>query len=397
MNTNLGISGSLKFLPLGDLIQLIGTNGSTGVLKIMSKYAEKPGLLYFSEGKIIDAEALDKKGIAAVYALFGWVNGAFDFSVTDVARTNVIKENRMEIILNGLRMLDDGETPKLGPVQPADSLSTDGKKPNVPVIKGSLIDYSYVVDEDTYYSGNAIVEQGKHGGWIWVILEGIVEIQKITPHGPVAILHLGTGAFIGSIATFLMQGFQRSATTRAVGDVQLGVLDGQLLSKEYSILTAKMKSVVLSLDKRLKSITNSAVDQNVLNDLMTHFSQETRGEAEKEVYGKGLFLINKGVAFMAARVGSDLAPLMTLEEGDFFGQLPFLDFGYDQSGITYFLSEGFEAEPLNIELVRNEFERLSTTFRNIIDNMVSCISVTTNIAIDYIKKNQNKSADTAKK
>ena len=393
MNTNIGISGSLKFLPLGDLIQLIGTSGGTGVLKIMNKYAEKSGQIYFSEGKIIDAEALDKTGIEAVYALFGWVNGAFEFSVTDVARKNTIKENRMEIILNGLRMLDDGETPKLGPIQPSVPLSAEDRKASVPVIKGALIDYSYVVDEDTYYSGATIVEQGKHGGWIWVILEGIVEIQKITANGPVAILQLGAGAFIGSISTYLMQEFKRSATAKAVGDVQLGVVDGQLLSKEYSSLTAKMKSVVLSLDRRLKAITNSAVDHEVLNGLHAHFEKVQREEAQKE----GLCLITKGEAFMIVRIGEDLVPIMTLGEGDFLGQLPFLDFGYDQTGIVYFLSDGFEAEPVNVELIRNEFERLSVTFKNFIDNMVSCIAVTTNIAINYIKKNRSNQAAAAKK
>lgn len=396
MNTNLGIFGSLKFLPLGDLIQLIGTNGSTGVLKIMNKFVEKPGIIYFAEGKIVDAEAVEKKGIDAVYALFGWVHGSFEFFVTDVKQPNIIKENRMEIILNGLRMLDDGETPKLGPVQISESGSTDDKKSGVPVIKGTLIDYSYVVDEDTYYNGRPIVEQGKHGGWIWVILEGIVEIQKHTSQGSVTILQLGTGAFIGSISTFLMQGFQRSATARAVGEVQLGVLDAQLLSKEFSILTAKMKSVILSLDKRLKAITNSAVDQNVLDELKVGFAGEKRTEAEKERFGKGLFLIKKGVVYMAARIEKEVVPLMILEEGDFIGQLPFLDFGYEHSGITYYHSEAFEAEPLNVEFIRNEFDRLSVTFRNIIDNMVSCISVTTNIAISYIKKNHSNTVNDVK-
>ncbi|MBU0992369.1 MAG: cyclic nucleotide-binding domain-containing protein [Proteobacteria bacterium] len=371
-------------------MQLIGTNGSTGVLKIMNKYVEKPGAIYFVDGKMVDAEAGSQEGIEAVYSLFGWVEGAFEFIVEPVNRANIIKENRMEIILNGLRMLDDGKTPKLGPEQLAAATGTDNRKAGVPVIRGPLIDYMYVVDEDTYDNGNAIVEQGKHGGWIWVILEGIVEIEKQTPNGPVTILQLGTGAFIGSISTFLMQGAARSATAKAVGEVQLGVLDSQLLSKEFTMLTAKMKDVILSLDKRLKSVTNSAADQSITDMLKDNFDKEKRTEVDHEAFQKSLFTITSGEVYIVAKTENGIVPLMLLEESDFIGQLSFLDFGYDHEGITYYHSDDFKTEPLNLEMLHNEFNRLSETFKNIIDNMVSCISITTNIAISYIKKNTKK-------
>ena len=386
MNNNIGISGSLKFITLGDLMQLIGTNGSTGVLKIMNKYAEAPGCIFFSEGKMVDAEADTKKGVEAVYALFGWLDGEFAFSVEAVTRENSIKENRMEIILNGLRMLDDGATPKLGPVQYQAEADGKDKKSRVPTIKGPLIDYGYVVDEDTYDSGSAIVEQGKHGGWIWVILEGVVEIVKQTNSGPVTILQLGAGTFIGSISTFLMQGAARSATARAVGEVQLGVLDSQLLSKEYSMFTAKMKDVILSMDKRLKSITNIAVDTEVLDTLRERFDEGERVEIEHDDYKDGLHLISRGEVYMVAQTPAGPLSLMVLEEGDFIGKIPFLDFGYHHEGTTYYRSEDFEADALNLEMLQNEYNRLSVTFKNIIDNMVACLSVTTNIALDYVNK-----------
>ena len=87
--------------------------------------------------------------------------------------------------------------------------------------------YLYVVDEEDFFDGEHIVEEGKHGSWIWVILEGVVDIVKEMDSGTIPIVRIGDGSFIGSMASFLLQGHIRTATAIAVGNVQLGVLDSQ--------------------------------------------------------------------------------------------------------------------------------------------------------------------------
>lgn len=386
MNSKIGISGSLKFISLGDLMQLIGTNGSTGVLTIKNKYADKPGLVYFVEGKMIDAVAGELTGIKALYSLFGWLDGSFEFSVEKVAKEQVIKESRMEIILNGLSMLDDGVTKKLGPEQYDQDASQDDGKIKLPVIKGPLVDYMYVVDEDTYYDNSSIVEQGKHGGWIWVILEGIVEIRKHTESGSVTILRLGAGSFIGSISTFLMEGAERSATATAIGEVQLGVLDGQLLSKEFSMLTAKLKEVILSLDKRLKTITNSVVDKLSEDNTPICFETKDKVLLNWDDYKEKTCLINEGEAYLAAKIGDRLINLFMLKKDDFIGEIPFLEYSDTAQGLVVYTTNEFQTEEIDMTRVHQEFDRVSVTFKNIIDGMISCISITTNIAIKHIKK-----------
>ena len=78
------LSGSLKFLSLGDIIQLLGSNSSTGVLRIKSKYAHEPGLIYVSKGNPVNASAGSIVGLDAVNALFGWIDGDFEFSEESV-------------------------------------------------------------------------------------------------------------------------------------------------------------------------------------------------------------------------------------------------------------------------------------------------------------------------
>ncbi len=71
------------------------------------------------------------------------------------------------------------------------------------MIKGPLVDYTLVVDEESFFDGDEIVREGSHGNWIWVILEGTAQIVKQTPAGPFRLLKVGDGAFIGSLSSLL--------------------------------------------------------------------------------------------------------------------------------------------------------------------------------------------------
>ena len=50
MLDNVVLAGSLKFLALGDIMQLLGANSSSGVLRLISRYAAEPGFIYFDNG-----------------------------------------------------------------------------------------------------------------------------------------------------------------------------------------------------------------------------------------------------------------------------------------------------------------------------------------------------------
>ena len=55
MKSGVALAGSLDFLNLGDLLQLFGSNGSTGVLRIISQYVPEPGVIYISSGNPVNA------------------------------------------------------------------------------------------------------------------------------------------------------------------------------------------------------------------------------------------------------------------------------------------------------------------------------------------------------
>ena len=261
------LTGNLNFLNLGELLQIFGTNGSTGVLIIKSKYSEEPGRMYFVKGNLVNAEAGSKEGLDAALALFGWTEGEFEFRTQNVKTKNVIQKSRMEITLDALRLLDDGQIEKLGPVTYAKTFDEKSEEDSlIPVIRGPLVDYTYVVEEEEYRDGDKIVTEGKYGNWIWVVLEGKVEIVKETKQGQRKIVGLTVGSFVGTLSTTMPGQYNvRTASVVAVGSVQLGLLDSQRLYSEYMKLSPLFKEIILSLGNRMKQITGMVVDVNSKN------------------------------------------------------------------------------------------------------------------------------------
>lgn len=381
------LSGNLKFLNLGEIIQLLGSNSSTGVLRINSKYAQQPGLIYIVNGNPVDASTGSAAGLDAVNALFGWLEGEFEFSEESVEKKNVIKKNRTKIMLDGLSLLDDGHIEILGPViYDPGTKGPSVKGPALPIIRGPLVDYLYVVDEEEIYDGSKIAAEGKHGSWFWVILEGAVDIYKKTSEGPLTILRMGEGAFIGSIASLLVSGSVRSATIKAAGNVQLGVLDSQRLTIDYSRMSPDFKAFVISLDKRLKQVTSRVVDIQLKKISTEEFVKGKKTVMKQDESTEKLFMITAGEACIIRKAKHGYVPLATLGKRDFYGYVPFLDMGQEPFSSMVLGSEDLEVSEIDPEILQNEHDQLSATFKNIIEHLATCISVTTIVASNLYKK-----------
>lgn len=391
MSGSVVFAGKLSFLNLGELLQLLGTTSGSGVVQISSEFASQPGIIYIDKGNPINAANGAKTGIDALFSLFGWKDGQFEFIQDKVTCKKVINKSRMEIILDGLRLLDEGKVQILGPpdggTQPAVPVE---KSDALPLIKGPLVDYSYVVDEEGFYDGDEIVQEGNHGNWIWVILEGVAEIVKETPKGKLKILRIGDGAFLGSVASLLKGDNVRSATVNAKGNVQLGMLDAQLMTSELANCSQEYREFVRGLDERLKRVTAMAVEiYNERQGLAEHM------QGKKTLIKQGrdenrLFLIRSGDACVVRQTEMGLVPISHLKKGDFFGHIPFLDLGQEPQSASVLASKNLKLSALDPIALQGEHEKLSSTLQNIIAHLATCISVTTLIATDYYKKTTSK-------
>ena len=386
MNESMVLSGSLGFLSLGDIIQLLGSSGSTGVLRLINRYAADPGFIYFVEGNPINAQNGEIEGLDALYSLFGWVNGSFEFTREAILADKCITKSRMGIILEGMKLLDDGLIKKIGPATGAESAAEVKQTlSKTPIVKGPLVDYMYVVDEEDFFDGEHIVEEGKHGSWIWVILEGVVDIIKETETGTVPIIRIGDGSFIGSMASFLLQGHIRTATAVAVGNVQLGVLDSQRLAQEYAAMSLDFRTFLTSLDKRMKQLTDRIVEyhdgKNPTEEILKDKKVLIRQAVTEE---KQLYVVKQGRASVVRNTESGSVLLCHLYKGDFFGHVPFLHMGHEPEGAAIYGSENIKISKIEAVTLQKEYNRLSTTFKNIVDNMATSMSVTADLVCNSL-------------
>jgi CRP-like cAMP-binding protein len=392
MAQEVDFSGNLNFLNLGELLQLVGSNSATGTLRIFSPGKSEPGVIVIDKGNPVDAANGNTTGLDALFSLFGWTEGRFEFTVGPAACERTIKKSRMEIILDGLRLLDEGKIKKLKPAaspasaEPRANEAPAPKADQPPLIKGPLVDYAYVVDEEGFYDGDEIVREGSHGNWIWVVLEGAAEIVKSTASGPLKLLRVGDGAFLGSVAAFLTSENVRGTTVVASGNVQLGMLDSQLLAGEFANLSADFKSLIKSLDTRLRNVTGIAAQAH---DRDGSFLELLKGKkiAIKEGQNEDrLFQIRDGEVVVTRKTAAGYLPLARLEKGDFFGHIPFLTIGHEPYEAAVFSSPDLKLATVDSRKIEAEHRRISTTLRNIIEHLAACISATTLVTINRINK-----------
>jgi len=390
MESNIVLRGSLKFIGLGELLQLLGGNASSGTLKLTTSRMPDSGRIYVVDGNPVNAEAGKYEGLEALNSLFGWLDADYEFIDEPVTCKRTIKKSRMEIILDALRMLDDGEIEQIGDTKDKEKESavTDDAS-GVPVIKGPLVDYIYVVDEEEYQAGKEIVYQEKYGNWFWVVLQGKVEVIRLMPEGRAPINRLTDGAFIGSIGSFMRKGnVQRSASVVAVTDVQLGVMDYDMLFKEYSELSPTFKLILASIDHRLRQITTrcgkALLHQNISPDNSLDEFEPFKQQDDED----GVYQIKKGQAVVVRQMNNGSLELCQLSKNDVVGHIPFLNTSHEPHSASLYVSADFEYDPIDLKPVRKEFDQMTQTFKNLIQHTTNSISVTTARLFDIMKIEQ---------
>jgi CRP-like cAMP-binding protein len=227
-----------------------------------------------------------------------------------------------------------------------------------------------------------------------VILEGVVDIVKEVESGTIPIIRIGDGSFIGSMASFLLQGHIRTATAVAVGNVQLGVLDSQRLAQEYAGMSLEFRTFLTSLDKRLKQLTERILEYHngnvqtadILKDKKVLIRQAKTEEEQ-------LYVVKQGRASVVRNTENGPVVLCHLYKGDFFGDVPFLHLGQEPEGASIYGSENIKIAKIEAVSLHKEYNRLSTTFKNIVDNMATCMSVTADIVCNSLASKKEEVSD----
>src|SRR5215212_1912803 len=105
----MALTGQLSDMSLAELIEFFCNQRKTGRLKI--DYPRGHSVFFIKEGELVDAKVGALSGSEAVYFSLTLPNAAFDFSPDVQATRRTIHNAWTQVVLEGLRRLDEGISP----------------------------------------------------------------------------------------------------------------------------------------------------------------------------------------------------------------------------------------------------------------------------------------------
>jgi hypothetical protein len=105
----MALTGHLSDLSLSELIEFFCNQRKSGRLKVM--YPQGAGYFYLQAGSVVDANIGVLHGIEAVYYALTLPNAEFEFSVDVEAKSRTINQPWTQVVLEGLRRLDENIAP----------------------------------------------------------------------------------------------------------------------------------------------------------------------------------------------------------------------------------------------------------------------------------------------
>ena len=126
----MALTGHLSDLSLSELIEFFCNQRKSGRLKVL--YPQGAGFFYLQAGSVVDARIGVLHGIDAVYYALTLPNAEFEFSVDLEASSRTINQPWTQVVLEGLRRLDESIPPGVafppGYVHEAEELPTAAAK-----------------------------------------------------------------------------------------------------------------------------------------------------------------------------------------------------------------------------------------------------------------------------
>ncbi len=101
----MAFQGSLKELPLPDIIQLVSVSGKTGKFTL-SREADQ-GFIYLKAGQMVHATVADLVGEEAIYSLAIWNQGEFQFNAGEETDRQTITKSNTNLLMEAARRLDE--------------------------------------------------------------------------------------------------------------------------------------------------------------------------------------------------------------------------------------------------------------------------------------------------
>jgi len=101
----MAFQGSLKELPLPDIIQLVSVSGKTGVF-VLTK-SDQSGEIFLRDGEMVHSAVGSLNGEEAVYELAIWQEGEFVFRPGEETDQHTIRKSNTNLLMEAARRIDE--------------------------------------------------------------------------------------------------------------------------------------------------------------------------------------------------------------------------------------------------------------------------------------------------
>ena len=101
----MAFQGSLKELPLADIVQLVAVSGKTGAFSLTR--GTDRGAVYIQNGQITHARTGELEGEDAIYTLALWITGEFQFSPGVESEVRTISRSNTSLLMEAARRSDE--------------------------------------------------------------------------------------------------------------------------------------------------------------------------------------------------------------------------------------------------------------------------------------------------
>ena len=117
--------------------------------------------------------------------------------------------------------------------------------------------HAYIIaSEETYEHGDIVFEEGDSGDWIYVILSGSVELSRMVQGHKYVLDVLRSGDIFGELENIAKT--KRITAARALDATTLGVIERELIDREFNGLSQQFRNVLETMVARNQKLIERA-------------------------------------------------------------------------------------------------------------------------------------------
>lgn len=113
-----------------------------------------------------------------------------------------------------------------------------------------------IANEEIFGEGQIIFREGSSGDWIYVVIDGCVEMSKEIQGKKHIIGILRSGDLLGELEFFGK--FRRTVTAMALEESTLGIIDRGFLEKEFNQLSGQFRNIIETITIGSRNMLNRA-------------------------------------------------------------------------------------------------------------------------------------------